>query len=397
MSAKCPLCGSHDSQQIYQAASVPVHSVRLLWNEMEARNLPKGNITLQYCLNCGFLWNRDFQPELQDYSINYESTQAFSNTFNAFSTKLANELISRNHLHRKTILEIGCGQGEFLQLLCTLGENKGIGFDPAYDPDRSLIRDNQNIEMIPDLYSDKYSHYKADFVICKMTLEHIPNVDEFISILRRAIGDQYKTKVFFQIPNMDRIVAECAFWDIYYEHCSYFHAGSLTYLFEKNGFQTVNVWSDYGNQYLMIEAVPSDPEKNSSAQNKQPTKYNHETIMNFSREILKTISNWGQLIQSIESQGKKVVLWGGGSKAVAFLNTIESGYLVRYAVDVNPRKEGSFLPGLAQRVVGPDFLKTFKPDVVVLMNPLYRKEIQEILERFDIKATIMSVGDDKWI
>jgi len=103
------------------------------------------------------------------------------------------------------------------------------------------------------------------------------------------------------------------------------------------------------------------------------------------------------LIQNINRQGKKVILWGGGSKAVAFLTSIQSGELVRYAVDINPRKEGSYLPGLAQKVVQPNFLKTYQTDALILMNPLYRYEVQEILNRLDVHAEILSVGETQWI
>ena len=28
--------------------------------------------------------------------------------------------------------------------------------------------------------------------------------------------------MFFQVPDMSRVLRDLAFWDIYYEHCSYF-------------------------------------------------------------------------------------------------------------------------------------------------------------------------------
>ena len=56
-----------------------------------------------------------------------------------------------------------------------------------------------------------------------MTLEHIPATGDFVRMVRRAIGDAVRNRpVFFQIPEATRILRDCAFEDIYYEHCSYF-------------------------------------------------------------------------------------------------------------------------------------------------------------------------------
>ena len=80
----------------------------------------------------------------------------------------------------------------------------------------------ERVTFVKDFYSEKYSAYKADFVCCKMTLEHIHQTGEFIGTVRRSIGDVSDTVVFFQIPEVTRILRDCAFEDIYYEHCSYF-------------------------------------------------------------------------------------------------------------------------------------------------------------------------------
>ena len=65
--------------------------------------------------------------------------------------------------------------------------------------------------------------------------------------------------VFFQVPDMKRILQERAFWDVYYEHCSYFTAGSLDRLFTRAGFDVTEVWREYGGQALMIAASPRAP------------------------------------------------------------------------------------------------------------------------------------------
>ncbi|MEZ4620942.1 MAG: class I SAM-dependent methyltransferase [Caldilineaceae bacterium] len=165
--------------------------------------------------------------------------QSYSPTFNAFHKRLAEDLIERYDLHNKEIIEIGCGQGEFLILLCELGKNHGIGFDPAYDNRRPVGMQSDRVTFIADFYSEEYTRYNADFVCCKMTLEHIPNTAEFVQRVRRSIGDRLDTTVFSRCP-MRYVLGDRAFWDVYYEHCSYFDANALTYLFETCGFEVIH-------------------------------------------------------------------------------------------------------------------------------------------------------------
>ena len=60
-----------------------------------------------------------------------------------------------------------------------------------------------------------------------------------------------------------------------------------------------------------------------------------------------------------------------------------------YAVDINPSKQGRYLPGTGQRIVPPDFLKEFQPQIVVLMNPIYRQEVEDQLGRLGVIAEVL--------
>ena len=62
--------------------------------------------------------------------------------------------------------------------------------------------------------------------------------------------------LFFELPDTERVLDECAFWDIYYEHCSYFTPGSLERLFRRSGFEVTRQWKAFDDQYLMLEARP---------------------------------------------------------------------------------------------------------------------------------------------
>jgi hypothetical protein len=64
---------------------------------------------------------------------------------------------------------------------------------------------------------------------------------------------------------------------------------------------------------------------------------------------------------------------------------------VPLVVDVNPRKQNTFLPGTAQRIVGPDALNGYKPDVVIVMNPIYSDEIRRDLESRGLRPEVMTL------
>ena len=84
-----------------------------------------------------------------------------------------------------------------------------------------------------DFYGPRYSHLQADYVCCRHTLEHIGPVRDFVSLVRETIGDRRHVNVFFELPDMERVLEHGVFWDIYYEHCTYFTRGSLARLFRE--------------------------------------------------------------------------------------------------------------------------------------------------------------------
>jgi hypothetical protein len=59
---------------------------------------------------------------------------------------------------------------------------------------------------------------------------------------------------------------------------------------------------------------------------------------------------------------------------------------IPYAVDINPRKAGLYLPGTAQQIVGPEFIAKYDPTTIIIMNSIYRSEIEREVTRLGIKA-----------
>lgn len=375
----------------YAAGGVPVHSCTLVGTRKEALDFPLGDIRLGFCRACGFIANTRYDPGAQDYATGYEETQGFSPRFNAFAESLAKRLIDRYGIRNKTVLEIGCGKGEFLALLSRLGDNRGIGIDPSYVPGRLSEDQTTRLTFIRDFYSHKYSHIEADFICCRHTLEHIAHTRSFLQTIRQAIGTNTHPIIFFEVPDALRVLRGGAFWDIYYEHCSYFSAGSLAMLFCSMSFDVIEFGLDYGGQYVLLVARPARKPTRPHLAFEDDLAELSDAVGAFSDKCNLKLEQWRTYLENAAASNQRVVVWGSGSKGVAFLTTLGITSEIEYVVDINPNRHGKYMPGSGQQIVPPEFLATLKPDAVVIMNPIYRGEIRKDLRRLGINPEIVPV------
>ncbi|HIK31803.1 MAG TPA: methyltransferase domain-containing protein [Oscillatoriales cyanobacterium M59_W2019_021] len=386
----CPNCGHQGLSIFYEVRNVPVHSCLMLPTQQEALDFPCDDVVLGFCEECGFITNVVFDPKWSAYAPNYEDQQSFSPTFNQFALDLANRLIEKYDLHDKDIVEIGCSKGDFLVLMCELGSNRGVGIDPSAVVGRVKSDATERITFIQDYYSEKYTDYVGDFICCRHTLEHIHPTLEFISTVRRSIGDRH-TSVFFEIPDMGRVLTDLAFEDIYYEHCSYFTPGSLARLFRSCNFEVTDLYLAYGDQYLLIETQPVAEPSSKIHPQEESIEELANSVKQFAVNINRKLDDWKQRLQQMKAQNKRVVVWGSGSKCVAFLTTLGVTDQVDYIVDINPHRHGKFIPGVGKEIMSPEFLKDYKPDVVIVMNAIYCPEIQKMLDEMGVTTEVMPI------
>ncbi len=386
--ASCPNCTATAMKPFFSIDAAPGNSCILCGNKDAAAAYPRGDIQLSFCETCGFVSNTRFNPALTEYSQRYEETQGYSPTFSRFSRKLAAVLVERHDLHKKRIIEIGCGKGDFLIELCQQGDNQGVGFDPAFVEARCANPNPARIAFIRDFYSEQYAGLEADFICCKMTIEHIHQTAAFIGMIAKTM-DTSDAILFFQAPNAERIFQDCAFEDIYYEHCSYFTPASFAYLFRANGFEVLRAETVYDNQYLTIEA-------RRSASNAAPATPDHIAGLRsctaaFRQTYVRKTRWWRNRIREITNAGCRIAVWGSGSKAVAFLESVDPENAIEYAVDINPHRWGAFMPGSGREIVAPEFLADYRPEAVVIMNPIYRGEIMEYLRAMNLDTEALSL------
>lgn len=365
----------------------------------EALAYPRGDLDLAFCESCGFIQNQAFDGSLHEYSTRYEETQAYSPRFQRFLDDHIGRLITSYDLAGKSALEIGCGKGEWLVRYCELSGGCGIGIDPGYRPERTTSAVRDRLTFHQDFYGESYAHLSAEVVACRHTLEHIERVRDFTSLVRSTIRDRSETLVFFELPDVLRVLEECAFQDLYYEHCSYFTLGSLLRLFRRTGFEPIEAWTDYDEQYLMLVAriAGNAPSRPFVAEN--DLEVTRQAIARFEEALPRRLASWRATHDEAREKGERVVVWGSGSKGVAYLTTLGmrvseealSPTELRYVVDINPNKHGKFLAGTGHEIVAPEFLREYRPATIVVMNPIYMDEIGAACRQLGVDARLVAI------
>jgi SAM-dependent methyltransferase len=386
--AACCACGSRGLTVFYEARGVPVHSCMLLDTREAALAFPTGDLRLFFCPGCGFIGNLAYDESLQHYAPGYEEQQSFSPRFNEFATALATQLIDRYNIRGKHVVEIGCGKGDFLVLMCDLGNNSGVGIDPSYVPGR---QERAGVRFIQDVYSERYADVRGDLVMCRHTLEHIGDVRQFVQRVRRTVGDRDDTIVFCEVPDVQRVLREQAFWDVYYEHCSYFSLGSLARLFRACGFEILDLAKEYDDQYLVLDARPSSRPTSARLPEENDLEQLAQDVVCFQRDFRARADYWKERLKRDSQAGRKTAFWGSGSKCVAFLSTLGAGEFVDQIVDINPYRHGKFLAGSGKQISSPESLRDYRPDVVIAMNPIYKEEIRRDLADMGLNPELLAV------
>jgi SAM-dependent methyltransferase len=420
MQTACPLCGSLDLIDFLSIDSVPV-SVGLLWpTQGEARRAPLGNIQLAFCHRCGLIHNRAFEPEKLSYAPGYEISLHHSLLYRNFMEETATRLIEQYQIQGKSVIEIGCGKGIFLRMLCQLGANHGFGFDPALAREEVESIGQTQVAFIRDYYTQQYAYLPHNLVCCRHVFNQIANPRNFLLALRRILGTQTGTVLYFELPNANYTFHDQATWNVFYERYTYFTAQTLARMFDECGFEVLQTGPCYaGGQYLSIEATPRQlerftPQRAAAGAAASITNPDHATgptvstldkrklvgdeaykpelpdaLVMYAEHFRQKIESWKARLTEMKQAKARVVAWGSGGQGITFLNLLKTSRRVAYVVDINPERQAKFVPGSGQRVVAPEFLRTYQPDVVLITNQTYEAEIKQQVKAMGITCEFL--------
>jgi len=363
---------------------VPAHAVRLHRTREAALAEPVGDLELFACQTCAFVFNASYDETLHSYDEQYESTQSYSDTFNAFNRELAQSILD-NTTASGPIVEIGCGNGELLGLLIELGAGQVVGFDPAFSSDQAAFPQTDEARIHATNFDPRILDQPPAAIISKMTLEHVADPHKFLVDIAGSIPAGHGTKIFIQVPNCAYIFTEGLIGDLLYEHCNYFTAGSLRRAFAKASIEACEIKTGYGGQYLLATGTLSQSAKVDSD---IATAEELEPFLAFSRDVAANAVLWTRWIEDLKADGRSLAFWGGASKAVGFLSITGTSGQFDYAIDINPRKAGTYLPGTPIITVTPGTAAQSPITDILVCNPIYMDEIAQMCREQGIAAAL---------
>lgn len=344
-----------DVREIYRAEQLPVFQNKMFDSRQAARDCVRGDLVLVQDARGALIHNLAFNPSLMDYDADYQNEQGHSQAFRRHLDEMAT--LVRRHFHGHTLIEVGCGKGLFLERLRGLGF-RITGLDPTYEGDNADIRRE---------YFTPALGLRADGLVLRHVLEHVPDPHAFLGQLRDANGGG--GKIYIEVPCLDWIARNHAWFDLFYEHVNYLRLADFQRLFG----QVHEAGHAFGGQYLAVVAELSSL--------REPVAQRGDRF-DLPADFLASVACSVERLRALRRGGlRRAAVWGGASKGVIFSLFMErAGADVDFVVDMNPAKQGRYIAATGLRVHAPEeALRQMQPgDDIYVMNRNYLPEIREI-------------------
>ncbi len=387
----CHACGQSEMLPVADLGAVPVLCGVHWASQAEAMASPVGQIRLAYCPTCAYTRNVAFDPNIMVYDKTMDTNLHYSPAFAEFTTELVHDLCQRHALAGKRVLDIGCGQGEFLRELCAHGRCRGIGYDAMYAgrPGRHG----------PATF---HSHLAPrgrdlppyDFFTSRHWLEHLADPFDFLVDLWQAAQGR-EVHGYVEVPDAAYDLATAG-WEVIYPHVSYFDTYSLCRIFARAGWSVEAAGHLFSGMFTYVEVSanrsgvsrrPADQAAILPALDARDRQL--AAIHGFSQRHQTNRQQWRSAIATMNARDCRPVLWGAGSRGVQFLTLADAQRGLCAVVDVNPRKWGRYLPVSGHRVDCPESLAGLQPRAVLITNPAYEPEIARSLAAMGVNAEVL--------
>ena len=342
--------------------TVPANSSRLFTSSSEALEQPLSSVQLVSADNSSYLFNSAFDPTKIRYDLNY----CTSNIFHFLESKTYFESLFPELYDFVNVIEIGCGQGEFVDFLSTLGFST-FGFDPVIRKrSENLFSclwtiDNETLHIpqvsgLPNLY------------LMRCVLPHIP--DPFV-FLDSIFDFSPNSAVLLEFQRREWICENGIWPQISHDHVNIFSVSdfSVSYEILSCGIFAQGEWA-----YVLL-GKKGFLEKEKSLER---VDVNFENVFGIRNRDLSFL---------VEHK-EPVAIYGAAGKGIVFGYTLfQMGISGVLAIDDDPNRHGLFMDGSGIMVYPTqDALSELKRgSLIVVMNPSHLPKASKIYHnRFDV-------------
>ncbi len=386
----CPICNSCDCIKILEFNSVPILQNVIIESQEEASAFFKDIISLYLCRNCNNLFNNAFK-DYKLYGIKYDNSQNGSDSFVKYMNSIKEFVKSNVILEGKQVLEIGCGQGDFLKLLSEDISCKCFGFDPSFKQNNQEFK---NIKFFKEFFDknvlDRFEE-KFDLIIMRHLIEHIQYPNEILDLLQESLDDD--GKIYIEIPDLDYIIENNSIFDIIYEHCNYYNIESISNLLIMHNFEIISIQYSFMNQYLcLIAQKTKKSDKEDKLLCKSQSKL-EKSLIGFAKSTDSIIQIVSKFIIDKSSLGK-LCLWGAGAKGMMCCNIFDPD--IKYidsVVDIRENKQNTYIAGTGHIVIKPQDILSREIKFVIILNRNYACEITDVIKTIDSSIEVFNIDD----
>jgi 2-polyprenyl-3-methyl-5-hydroxy-6-metoxy-1,4-benzoquinol methylase len=370
---ECIACGSKALVPVLDLGFQPLANSYLKDKHEVEQEFP---LAIDRCTSCYHVQlTHQVNPELmfKDYAYVSGTAQTQLDYFNW----LVGHITHMYGSTPKTILDIGCNDGSFLNAWGGTGATT-YGVDPAENLYPVSSKDH-NVHC--GFFTGKeYPGIRFDVITCLNAFAHNANQLELLINARDRLSE--KGLIFCSTSQADMIL-NGEFDTIYHEHYSYLSAHSVRAIAIQYGFKLVHVdqLPTHGgsNRYWLSRSMPVDQTVAATLENElNAGLFNSDEWHAFETRSKKAIDGLRQWFLERQQAGDTVVGYGAAHKGNTFLNAVgDAAKILKYVVDASSEKQGKFLPGSQVPVLAPERLASANPSDVLILPWNIAQELAE--------------------
>lgn len=352
----CPACGHHVAVNFFNGGRQPLATIAWPASEEEAKSMQRHPLSFVRCVDCGHIYNRDFDYAHVPYSNKPNLMFNRGPIWNLHLEKVA-AIINDSLPDNPTVVEIGCGDGHLLRRLAQKRlDGRFIGFDP-----NASITLAERVEGRQELFlPDQHIHdIRPDIIISRHVLEHLINPLGFVQALAFAAEwSERPVRLYLEVPCVNRVFESGRVVDFYYEHNSHFTLNSFTRMLEQCASDIELIETGYNEEVIFgLATLGKGGERKG---------YADEALL-FAENARKAHDTISRQLADIYAAGKKTAIWGGTGKAAAFMHFYGvDADRFPLVVDSDIEKAGTYVPGTGQLIQFRDVLNERQPDILII-------------------------------